>query len=339
MGFYGPAAPAETLRRKWPYDNPTHLKEGIQYYDMWRRNGQDFMFTLPLNSKRGNVWWSPEYSYQQLNWIFASPSIFPRVPDLPALLDEISAPISSPYQSTCRRVLYTPDLLFTVLDWVAPYIPQEIITEEMTHSLDRDYCPPIVDSIKTILSMVLVNKRFHNWIIQSRQDLFFRIIWQMGFMLPACPLDWKSWNAVNDFLPPLTGVPIEVIPWSHNRSRITTTSNAKDWRAYMFLFLRREDRHMQSRYRLHRLHVQHARGLFDERDGIKHKYWSCGALGVGTALECPKLYEWEKEGYTPKIDFSDLGDEDLDDPTENDADSDYSDSGESDDGPDENQPI
>jgi hypothetical protein len=333
MGYYGPDSPdrsqPEWWKTKWPYgDDNTHLKEGIEYYEMWGRNGQDFEFTLEMTSKKGNPWYDPEYSYEHINWVFASPSIFIRVPDLPAPLETTSASTPSPFQNACHKVIYTPDLFFTILDWVAPYIPQETVTEEMIRSLDQNDCPSVIQSIKAILLILQVNKRFHNWIIQSRQDLFFRLVWQMGFMLPACPLDWKSWNAVNDPLPPLTGVPIEAIPWPHNANRSTTTSNAKDWRAYLLrnrntnVYAREEDRHTDSRRRLHRLLVQHARGLFEERDGAKHKYWSCGKLGVGTALECPEPYEWEKEGYTPAVDFSKLGDGDLNDPTESDASSD-----------------
>jgi hypothetical protein len=179
----------------------------------------------------------------------------------------------------------------------------------------------LIQSIRTLLAMMAVSKQIHNLIMPGRQDLFFRMVWQMGYMLPACPLDWKSWNAVNGPLPPLTGVPIEAIPGPYNRDRKTTPSNQKDWRAYMLTYLKLDDRHARGRYRFHRMHIQYARGLDKVLDsGVTLKYWSCGNFGVGTALECPPAYNWEKEEYLREGRVSSRGD--LKDPTASDVDPD-----------------
>jgi hypothetical protein len=180
LSFYGPES---EYRRKFPYaEEGNKLKEGIDYYDMWCRNGQDFGFSILSYSKKGRIWWDPD-GYEDCNWIFASPSTFPRVPDLPPPFEETSSS-NWPNQTAAQKVFSMPDLLFTTLDFVVPYISKEFHAE-MVWEHEIDNCPEIVDYLATILSILQVNKRIYNWIIQSRQDLFFRIVWQMGFMLPA----------------------------------------------------------------------------------------------------------------------------------------------------------
>lgn len=168
-------------------------------------------------------------------------------------------------------------------------------------------CPTVMVSLRAILSMLQVSKRFHNMIVQGRQDLFFRIIWQLGWMLPACPTDWKSWDSVNDPLPLLTGTLINPTfrkcDTAPSSSTTVTRPNAKDrdWRAYMLTFLSQSTPHIRNRYRFHRMHMQYARGKqYKSEDGSVVKWWSCGKLGVGTDLVCPEPYEWEKAEWVKR---------------------------------------
>lgn len=277
------------------------LLPGIDYYDMEGRNGESFEYALADCDDDGVEWWDPD-TYEDCNWLFAAPSTFPRVPDLPPPLKESPASRPRPSDTASQRVLlFTPELLYTILDFAVPYVTQDIVRRQLCWQPEIYDCPTVVRAQSTVLSMLQVNKRIYNAIIQGRQDLFFRLIWQFGWMLPACPADWKSWNAVNDSLPPLTGVPIDMIPGKFNPNRTTTLSNAKDWRAYMIIYLRNSNNnylHTVNRYRFHRMHIQHARGHEDNlEDGGKRKWWSCGKYGVGTALECPEPYEWEKDEW------------------------------------------
>jgi hypothetical protein len=114
-------------------------------------------------------------------------------------------------------------------------------------------------------------------------------------------------------------------------------TNAKDWRAYMIIYLRRDDRHARSRYRFHRLHTQYARGIDIEREnGTTWKYWSCGRFGVGTALECPEPYEWET--FIPSGSWRQSSDyDDLRDPTQSEANTYEKEDTDEEDGPDEDE--
>jgi hypothetical protein len=116
-----------------------------------------------------------------------------------------------------------------------------------------------------MLSMLRVNKRLHNMIVRGRQVLFLRIVWQLGWMLPACPVDWKSWNATNDPLTSAIGVPKDFVPNAAHENLTPgtlarTCVKDRDWRAYMLIFLRLDNPNIRNRYRLHRMLMQHARG-------------------------------------------------------------------------------
>lgn len=313
--FYGPKS--EYLR-KHPYgDNGNRLKRGLRYAGMEGRNGQFFDYAIEHNSN-GVMWWDPQ-SYEPLNWLLASPTVFPRVLDLPIPLDEGTASSPGLSQTASQKVFFTTDLLFAILNYTVPYFTEETWTNEVLRVVEmsavqrgengeEDKVVPrllllndphsLVGALTTLFSLLLVNKRVHNLIKQQRQDLFFRIIWQYGWMLPACPADWKSWNDVNDPLPSLTGVPIEGVPGKYNPDRVSSLSNVKNWYAYVVHCTCEEEPHIKNRYRFHHMLVQHARGLEDKlENGERWKWWSCGRFGVGTALECPTPYEWEKDEW------------------------------------------
>ena len=296
LSFYGPES---LYQNKWPSEyNHNMLKAGFHYYGMEARTQQDFRYCLEVERDDDDDdddkedWLDPN-SYEELNWLFAAPSTFPRVPDLPPPLPE-SHLTSSPTPNQLR-VLFTPELLYSILDFAVPYVNQETIASQLSSQPDIYDSPTVVASLETLLNVSLVNKRVYNAIIQGRQDLFFRLVWQFGYMLPACPMDWKSWNAVNGPLPPLTGIPANAIPGTHNPSRVTGLSNAKDWRAYLIIYLRQDEAHARNRYRFHRMHMQFARGKKDHlEDGTERTWYICGKAGLATALECPEPYEWEK---------------------------------------------
>eukprot|EP00918_Siedleckia_nematoides_P057609 GHVU01125617.1.p1 GENE.GHVU01125617.1~~GHVU01125617.1.p1 ORF type:complete len:279 (+),score=21.84 GHVU01125617.1:434-1270(+) len=268
--------PIHKFRRK---KKRNKLVPGIQYYDMEARTDTYFQFCFAYPDSHYDdcwAWWDPK-SYEDCNWLFASPCVFPRVPDLPPPFEEDSTISSS--MSAGQRTFFTIDLLYLILHFAAPYVSPEPVDDPGK----EDYSG-VSASLKTVLNMALVNKHVYNAIIQGMQALFFRFVWQFDWMLPDSPKDWKSWNAVNDPLPPLTGVPMYDIPGRINPDRKTLRANAKDWRAYLLMYLKKAEPHARNRQRFHRMCIQFAQKgrLSCERE-------------VGTALEGPgrKKYAWE----------------------------------------------
>ncbi|KAL0566034.1 hypothetical protein V5O48_015986, partial [Marasmius crinis-equi] len=143
--------------------------------------------------------------------------------------------------------------------------------------------PPITDPpsaltpLHTLLSLSQVDRWFYHALLRDppRQLLFPLLMRNFGFgwMLPFTPADFTHNK------------------WLQERKQW-------DWRAYMITCLRREDRHVRNRWRLHRMAVEFARG---------GKGWKAGRMGGGKGkrvkMERPEPEEWEamdNEPGTPK---------------------------------------
>lgn len=272
----------------------------IHYYQMEERWEQEFLYVKEEYNKEIKQFIHDIDSIDECNWLLATPAIFPVVPLRPLPLPLVAvAQIQTPFE----RLINAAELFFRILDFLVPYIPIETLMSELKSSGES-----LLDSLSipraqaSLFSLLRTNKMIYNTITQNRQDLFFRLVWMHGWMLPACPADWKSWDKVNDPLPPLTGVPRTDIP-SFNPNRLTSSPHERDWRAYLVSALRFDSRHMRNRFRFHRMHIQFARHVYrTTEDDLEHSSVFGGSLGVRTSLDCPVPYEWEDEEWIPETD-------------------------------------
>ncbi|KAK7062879.1 hypothetical protein VNI00_000376 [Paramarasmius palmivorus] len=246
----------------------------VKYLDMTGRPEQFFGYAAKRayeefkgpKPKEVCTWLDPD-SMEDTKWILSSPNRLPKPQPL--------APSTiQPPDVASKRLFDVPELLNAILEELV-YLPVEVAVEEIKNSTMEVYDPPsAVTAARALLSLAQVDRWFYRAIIRERQGLFLRATHNFGWMLPSTPADWSQW-------------PENLNPLSF------TLSQDIDWRAYLLTFLRKEDVHVRSRWRLHRMAVQFAKGV----DGVwaAKWHWHSGRLGVRPSLEKPEPEEWEKQ--------------------------------------------
>uniref|UniRef100_A0A0W0FR76 Uncharacterized protein n=1 Tax=Moniliophthora roreri TaxID=221103 RepID=A0A0W0FR76_MONRR len=253
-------------------ENGNGLLYCVRYLDMTGRTGQFFGYAAQRSydelkgPKPAEVytWLDPE-SMEDTKWILADPNILPTPQTIGPSI--VQAP-----ETTSRRLFDVPELLNAMLDEIVCLSTQKA-DQEIQDSIVEVFDPPsAITAVRTLLSLAQVDRWFYRAIIRERQGYFLRVAQNFGWTLPCTPADWSKW-------------PENLTPIS------SAISQDIDWRAYLLTCLRKEDVHVRSRWRLHRMAVQFARGVDGVYDSSWH--WNAGQLGLKPSLEKPEAEEWE----------------------------------------------
>ena len=264
--------------------NGNGLMYCIEYYDMKGRNEQFFGYAVNMRTPSrdhpgGADHWHDVESMEDTKWLLARPTAFPLV--LPFVRPRM---VSTQDDSTaCLRALMIPEILGLILLQLIYPEPQDALVTEILAG-DSTIPSSLALATQTLFSFLSLNRYFYATVM-NHQDLFLRIAWQHGWMLPVSPFDWKAWpngSLISD------------------DNRICRQPD-RDWRGYLLTFLRKEDPHIRNRWRFHRMHVQFARGKKRrEQEGVPWK-WCSGELAVLNSLTPPEPWFWEIEGVQSSV--------------------------------------
>jgi hypothetical protein len=253
----------------------------IDYYDMKGRNGQFFGYAVEMRTPSrdnpgGADRWHDVESMGDTKWLLARPTAFPVVLPLAALRMGTAAQDNN---TACLRALMLPEVLGLILLQLIYPEPQVVLMAEL--QAEGSTIPPsLMLATQTLFSVLSLNRYFYA-AVMNQQDLFLRLAWQHGWMLPVSPLDWNAWP---------NG------PLINEDNRICCQPD-RDWRGYLLTFLRKEDPHVRNRWRFHRMHVQFAKGKMQrQQEGLLSWKWSSGELAVLNPLTPPQPWSWEGEG-------------------------------------------
>jgi hypothetical protein len=270
--------------------NGNGLMYCIEYYDMKGRNEQFFGYAVDMRTPSkdqpgGADHWHDVESMEDTKWLLARPTAFPVV--LPLVRPRIVS--TQDNNTACSRALMIPEILGLILLQLIYPEPQDVLVAE-TLAGDSTIPSSLALATRTLFSFLSLNRYFYATIM-DQQDLFLRLAWQHGWMLPVSPLDWKTWP---------NG------PLISDDNRICCQPD-RDWRGYLLTFLRKEDPHVRNRWRFHRMHVQFARGKKRrQQEGVLPWKWCSGELAVLNSLTPPQPWFWEIEGVQIRSSVSDL---------------------------------
>jgi len=203
---------------------------------------------------------------EDTKWLLARPTVFPAVMSL-AIPSSTSPQDAS---SISLQALMTPEILgLTLLQLIYPE-PQDVLVAEVMADI---FIPPsFALATRTLFSVLRLNRSFYS-AVMNQQDLFLRLAWQHGWMLPISLLDWQGW-------------PNGPLVTDNNR---LCCQPDRDWRGYLLKFLRKADPHARNRWRFHR---QFSRGWI-QAPGQAPWRWSCGEPYVLNSLTPSKPWSWE----------------------------------------------
>ncbi|KAJ7176774.1 hypothetical protein C8R46DRAFT_943833 [Mycena filopes] len=260
-------------------DDSTGLLYCLKYYDMEGRNGQDFGYAVTQQTPRADEsncvdhWYDPD-TMEDTVWILTRPTTLP----IPSPLTATPPRTASEPSSECMKIFGIPELLDLVLSSIVETSVDNAARE--LKECGNDFDPPsLISATKTVLALCQVNHFFHDALVANRQGLFLLLASQYGWMLPCTPADWSEWCTHAG--PELDYLRME---------------QPLDWRAYMLTFMRKKDRVVKSRWRMHRMTVQFARGRtrpVTEEHPVPWR-WSVGALGLRSSSAPPDSWAWEK---------------------------------------------
>jgi hypothetical protein len=259
-------------------ENTNKLMYCIDYYDMDGRNNQTFDYAVVTQTSSednpGCVVRSYDMeSMDDTKWLLARPTVFPVV--LPLVTPGIIS--SRDNSSVCLQALLIPDILGLILLQVVYPELQDVLEAELKAKGGIVTPPSLNLATRTLFSVMRLNRYFHT-AVMNQQELFLRLAWQHGWMLPVSPLDWAAWpNGA------LVG----------DDGRLCYQSD-KDWRGYLLTFLRKYDCHIKNRWRFHRMHLQFGKGKMQlPAEGVSPWRWSFGELAVLNSLAPPEPWSWE----------------------------------------------
>ncbi|KAJ7615230.1 hypothetical protein DFH06DRAFT_1239912 [Mycena polygramma] len=251
----------------------------LKYYDVDGRNGQEFGYAIARQTPREDEpdcvdrWDDPD-SMDDTAWILTRLTCLP----LPVALKAVSPPAAIPEPTSsadCMKIFSVPELLDLVLSAIVEVFPCDAATELMEDGAEFDP-PSLVSATKALLALCQVNRFFHDAIIRDRQGLFLLLASQYRWMLPSTPGDWKERRE-------RSGPELDL-----------RLEQALDWRGYMLNFLRKGDRVVKNRWRMHRMSVQFARGRARLPTETTPAWsWSVGSLGLRSGIVSPDAWAWE----------------------------------------------
>ncbi|KAJ6505832.1 hypothetical protein C8R47DRAFT_1243755 [Mycena vitilis] len=237
----------------------------LKYYDMDGRNDQEFGYAIARQTPRQD---EPD------SWILTRPTCLP----LSVILEAISPSTSTPgpmSSTSCMKLFSVPELLNLVLSAIIEVLPCDAATELKEDGAEFDP-PSLVSATKALLALCQVNRFFHDAIIRDRQGLFLLLALQYGWMLPSTTGDWKEWRGRSG---PQLDLPSE---------------QELDWHGYLLTFLRKEERVVKNRWRMHRMSVQFARGRARVATETTSAWsWNVGSLGLRSGVIPPEAWACE----------------------------------------------
>lgn len=256
----------------------TGLLYCLKYYEMDGRNGQDFGYAISRQTPKEDEpdcvdHWDDPDSMEDTVWILSRPNYLPT----PAVIESLPTITVTDSNSTadCMKVFGVPELLDLILSAIIEGAPYDVARELKESAADFDP-PSLISTTQTLLAVCQVNHFFHDAVIGHHQGLFLLLACQYGWMLPSTPADWKEWR---DRSGPGLDLRLE---------------QPLDWRAYLLTFLRKEDRVVKNRWRMHRMTVQYARGRTRLATETSPAWrWSVGALGLPSSVVPPEAWAWE----------------------------------------------
>lgn len=247
------------------------------------RNGQSFGYAVerrtpkPDNNLVVDIWEDYD-TMKELSWLLARPTIFPVVASLPMTIKPTASQSPPESKTAVSNVLEVAELFDLILDYIIGHLPQSELSAEVdVAEYDTIVAPSTTLATKSIFSLLQVNRTIYAALVQDRQHLFVRLAWEHGWMLPATPMDWQNWPN-----------------GSFHNGESFHSQPGKDWRGYLLKFLRKEDVHVQNRWRMHRMGNQFAKGKGrkNEEGQIIWK-WRVGSRGIRTSLKPPEAWDWE----------------------------------------------
>ncbi|EIN08809.1 hypothetical protein PUNSTDRAFT_143517 [Punctularia strigosozonata HHB-11173 SS5] len=250
----------------------------LKYYDMEGRNGQEFGYAIARQTAKEDDpetvdrWDDPD-TMEDTAWLLSRPMVLP----IPEALD-VCPPATSPAEINQRapwsKVFGVPELFNAILSAVVD-LPLSVVAEELLEDATVFDPPSLVSATGTTLALCEVNHFFHDAIIRHRQGLFLRLAWQYGWVLPSTPMEWEAWKDG------LNAIDLRL-------------DQSYDWRSYLLMFLRKEDRHVKNRWRMHRMSLQYARGRArPATESTPAWRWNVGELGIRGCLSPPQRWSWE----------------------------------------------
>lgn len=295
----------------------TGLLTVIDYYDMAQFHDQWYRYCVLRSTPKKDgtevmeQWYDPS-SMKELQWLLARPTIFPTVPSFSSSSSIAFSTPTSTSQAPCMKVFNVPELFDLILDRVICWnVSQSEIAEELQS--DTVFTPEsLKQGAQAVFALLQVNKEFYTAIVRDHQDIFLHIAWAHGWMLPMTPEDWKHW-------------PNEIF---HTGTAFRVGSDA-DWRAYLLIFLRKEDVHVKNRWRFNKMALQFARGRSEVIDMREYRWrFNVGELGFRADVIPPRRLPWEKNVVGDGDgDGEDDGDKDGDDGEDGNEDGDEKDDG------------
>ncbi|KAJ7511397.1 hypothetical protein B0H11DRAFT_1954978 [Mycena galericulata] len=264
------------------YGEPAHgLLYCLKYYDMDGRNGQEFGYAVPQQTPREDDpdcvdrWDDPD-TMEDTAWILTRPTCFPTPAGIEVLPSTAVTTISeSSSPAAYMKVFSISELLNIVLSDIVDVGPSVAAAELAADAAQFDPAS-LTSATKTLLALCQVNHFFHRAITCHRQGLFLLLASQYGWMLPSTPADWKEWRI-------RSGPELDL-----------RLEQPLDWRAYLLTFLRKEDRFVKNRWRMHRMTVQFARGRARPATETSPAWrWSVGNLGLRSSIVPPEAWAWE----------------------------------------------
>ncbi|KAJ6559811.1 hypothetical protein B0H19DRAFT_1145841 [Mycena capillaripes] len=251
----------------------------VKYYDMDGRNGQEFGYAIARQTPREDDpdcvdrWDDPD-SMEDTAWILSPPIHLPT----PVAIKASSPTTISDSSSLvdCMKVFGIPELLNLVLSAIVEVASSDAAAE-LTENAAQFDPPSLVSATQTLLALCQVDHFFHDSILRDRQGLFLLLASQYGWMLPSTPTEWKEWRERSG----LDSLDLRL-------------EQPLDWRSYLLPFLRKEDRVVRNRWRMHRMSVQFARGRARLATETSPAWrWSVGELGLRSSMSPPEAWAWE----------------------------------------------
>ncbi|KAJ6591155.1 hypothetical protein DFH09DRAFT_1306782 [Mycena vulgaris] len=249
----------------------------LEYYEMDGRNGQEFGYAIRRQTPRAGEpncvdrWDDPD-SMEDTAWILTRPTSLP----IPAIIEASPPTIISGLPADCMKVFDIPELLDLVLSTIIE-VPPSVRATELKESGTNFDPPCLISATQSLLALCQVNHFFHDAVTRHRQGLFLRLALQYGWMLPSTPADWREWRA-------RSGPELDMC-----------LEQPLDWRGYLLTFLRKKDRAVRNRWRMHRMTVQFARGRARLATATEPSWrWSVGQLGLRSSIVPPEEWAWEQ---------------------------------------------
>ncbi|KAI0258077.1 hypothetical protein BC834DRAFT_975598 [Gloeopeniophorella convolvens] len=263
--------PRELWRTIFPKPRPiwhTNEHKLIRYDGMdGRYDGYYFDYAARdyFRGKEEELYCYQIWTMERCAHLLAHPSVFPELEPVKPSQMHFSQP-SQAQPPALFRVLSIGELFSHIISFL--WSPSPDSPDDVRPVIHRSM-------LSTHTSLLRTCQGLYN-LLSGRQDVYFGLVRDSGWMLPTTPADWAGWKAVGNPTPIRVG--------------------QLDWRAYLKAFVRpeenrHENRHIRNRWRLEKMAAQF--GLPTPREYESLPAWSVGTYGRRSELTEPDLLAWE----------------------------------------------